>query len=126
MGYVPFASRGYYVYDEQVLLTKLTEEDFNMGITTRGLHQLILRDVLRGQGNFHQLLDERIVLTEQVRRLAEEIIIRETDISAKDVVLHRPLQRLDLTAIVIPTFNRPEALKRALKIRTDNQRYFGH
>ncbi|RKY29279.1 MAG: hypothetical protein DRP68_07440, partial [Candidatus Omnitrophota bacterium] len=174
---------GYYIYNEPLLREKVKKEDFYMAVTSLGLEQLILKDLLGKKGVFYEIVkddvedrsnsqDEELEkLKILARRIVERVIPKEeiTSLINNNNIINRlfdeidkdylafkedfiqnlnknqqltssqkealesiyneeilPLAKLDIDALCIPTYNRPQGLRNALKIRTENLAYFGH
>lgn len=114
-----------YVYNENILRSELMNSerdalDKRIGATTSGLELLIKVDMARENGEFYNLAKK--VLEEDKKEALRSLI--------DQIYNQGELPLLSTTEgpeyLVMLTFERPEALDKALKIYTQNLKLFGH
>ncbi|RLC36811.1 hypothetical protein DRH29_03725, partial [candidate division Kazan bacterium] len=133
----------YYIY-EQAICEKAEEADFDMAVTRDGLEMLILRDWARKEGIFFDLVSiekkengntikeiKKVSINRNLKKVADNNL-HITSKKGLDYIttidtatLNRPLEKMDLDVITIPSYNRPEPLRTFLVDLTKAMILFG-
>ena len=117
----PLAKSGSYcVYDEDYCRAAADPVEGAYTATRLGLELLIRRDLVRKRGVFHNLAESEVEadLAKRRGRIVKGIIAED----------EKPVfrKRLDIEELYFPTYERPDALDRALTAQTRNLELFGH
>jgi uridine kinase len=114
------STKQYCFYDEDQLRAVATPEEMAYAISQSGLEFLILKDIVSKQGKYYQLTQVKVPVA--LRSLAADII-------DKVIVQRKTLDttiKITIQEEYMPTYERPDALDRALANRTTNHQLFGH
>ena len=110
----------FYIYDEDYLRSMAEEKEVGVAGTRQGLESLIREDVVAKRGKYYELVQERLPSTiQEVRKEFVDSIFNK----GNSVHFLRPLE---ISMLCIPTYERPDALDRAITAQTTGLRLFGN
>jgi len=116
---LPLSDGRLYVYDEDDLRSKASENEVGVATTRTGLSLLITRDVVSKKGIYFKLAQQSA--SSNIQKIQAELAENIINKNGKAYFLNP----LEIGALFIPTYERPDAVDRSLAAQTNNLTIFG-